>query len=86
MYQVEGGPTISMLELKFILFIDFPKTMAPGVFVSCADDIEFFESQGMMILLFALSSSRISSSLNNQQVATSLDQGSLQWRIQPQQR
>jgi len=39
-----------MLELKFILFIDFPKNMAPGVFVSCADDIEFFESQGILLV------------------------------------
>jgi hypothetical protein len=41
-----GGPACTMLEMKFLLFIDFPKKMAPGVFISCADDIEFFESQG----------------------------------------
>lgn len=35
-----------MLEMKFILFIDFPIKMHGGVFLTCADDIELFESQG----------------------------------------
>jgi hypothetical protein len=35
-----------MLEMKFILFIDFPKKMSGGVFLTCADDIELFESEG----------------------------------------
>lgn len=35
-----------MLELKFILFVDFPKKMKAGVFLTCADDIELFESEG----------------------------------------
>lgn len=43
---VEGGPGCSMLELKFVMFIDFPRNMKSGVFISCADDIELFESTG----------------------------------------
>jgi fucose-1-phosphate guanylyltransferase len=35
-----------MLEMKFMLFIDFPKKMRGGVFLTCADDIELFESEG----------------------------------------
>jgi hypothetical protein len=39
---------ISMLEMKFMLFIDFPKKMHGGVFLTCADDIELFESEGTL--------------------------------------
>lgn len=38
-----------MLELKFVMFIDFPLNMSPGIFISCADDIELFESKGKRV-------------------------------------
>jgi fucose-1-phosphate guanylyltransferase len=41
-----------MLELKFVMFIDFPRNMKSGVFISCADDIELFESTGNSFLFF----------------------------------
>jgi len=42
----QASPSITMLELKFIMFMDFPKNMKAGVFLTCADDIELFESEG----------------------------------------
>eukprot|EP01132_Coremiostelium_polycephalum_P009737 gene9737-11958_t len=38
------GVACTMLEMKLIQLIDFPKRMKPGVFLACSDDIELFES------------------------------------------
>ena len=38
-----------MLEMKFILFVEFPKKMKGGVFLTCADDIELFDSEGKFL-------------------------------------
>lgn len=35
-----------MLELKLAMYIDFPKKMKPGIFVSSADCIELYELNG----------------------------------------
>jgi fucose-1-phosphate guanylyltransferase len=35
-----GSPVYTMLEMKLAGYIDFPAKMSPGVFVTCADDIE----------------------------------------------
>lgn len=35
----------TMMEMKLILFVDFPQRMRPGVFITCADDIELFDSR-----------------------------------------
>ena len=35
-----------MLELKLAMYIEFPQRMIPGVFITCADDIELFVSEG----------------------------------------
>jgi fucose-1-phosphate guanylyltransferase len=40
------GTPYSMLELKLASYIDFPKKMIPGVFVTCADDIELMDPEG----------------------------------------
>lgn len=45
-----ASPCITMLELKFIMFVDFPKKMKGGIYLTCADDIELFESEGMQLL------------------------------------
>jgi len=42
----EGSPSITMLEMKFILFIEFPKKMTGGIFLAASDDIELLESEG----------------------------------------
>ena len=42
--QMPTGHACSMLELKFIMFVDFPALMAPGVWLTCSDDIVFFDS------------------------------------------
>eukprot|EP01114_Cavostelium_apophysatum_P019259 TRINITY_DN6156_c0_g1_i4.p1 TRINITY_DN6156_c0_g1~~TRINITY_DN6156_c0_g1_i4.p1 ORF type:complete len:1010 (+),score=265.03 TRINITY_DN6156_c0_g1_i4:32-3031(+) len=42
----KASPCITMLEMKFMMFIDFPKKMNAGVFLTCADDFQFFESEG----------------------------------------
>jgi fucose-1-phosphate guanylyltransferase len=42
----EAVSHISMLELKLIMFIDFPKKMKGGVFLTCADDIQLFDAEG----------------------------------------
>ncbi len=36
-------PHVSMFEVKLISMVDFPERMQPGVFLSCADDIQFFD-------------------------------------------
>lgn len=38
-----------MLEVKLATYIDFPARMAPGVFVTCADDIELMAGDGDLI-------------------------------------
>ena len=35
-----------MLELKLVMYIDFPQRMKPGVFVSSADCIELYVLEG----------------------------------------
>ena len=35
---------VSMLEMKLIMFVEFPSKMKPGVFLTCADDLTFFDS------------------------------------------
>ena len=40
-----------MLEMKFILFVEFPKKMKGGVFLTCADDIELFDSEGKFLFV-----------------------------------
>ncbi|MBN3276551.1 TNI3K kinase, partial [Polyodon spathula] len=37
-----GDPVYQMLELKLVMYIDFPSHMEPGVLVTCADDIELY--------------------------------------------
>lgn len=37
-----GNPLYQMLELKLIMYVDFPSHMKPGVLVTCADDIELY--------------------------------------------
>ncbi|KAM4722354.1 fucose-1-phosphate guanylyltransferase [Rhinophrynus dorsalis] len=37
-----GDPIYQMLELKLVMYIDFPKNMNPGVLVTCADDLELY--------------------------------------------
>ncbi|NXG48290.1 FPGT guanylyltransferase, partial [Psilopogon haemacephalus] len=39
-----GDPVYQMLELKLAMYIDFPRQMAPGVVVSCSDDIELYST------------------------------------------
>ncbi|XP_030061456.1 fucose-1-phosphate guanylyltransferase [Microcaecilia unicolor] len=39
-----GDPIYQMLELKLAIYIDFPSHMAPGVLITCADDIELYSS------------------------------------------
>lgn len=41
-----GKPLMQMLDLKFAMYADFPSKMRPGVFVTCADDIELLDSDG----------------------------------------
>lgn len=41
-----GDPVFTMLEMKLASYIDFPEKMAPGVFVTCADDIELLDCEG----------------------------------------
>lgn len=41
-----GDPVYTMLEMKIASYIDFPEKMAPGVFVTCADDIELLDCGG----------------------------------------
>ncbi|MGH0147829.1 UNVERIFIED_CONTAM: hypothetical protein FKN15_048049 [Acipenser sinensis] len=37
-----GDPVYQMLELKLVMYIDFPSHMEPGILVTCADDIELY--------------------------------------------
>ncbi|XP_032074384.1 fucose-1-phosphate guanylyltransferase [Thamnophis elegans] len=37
-----GDPIYQMLDLKLAMYIDFPACMNPGVLITCADDIEFY--------------------------------------------
>lgn len=37
-----GNPLYQMLELKLVMYVDFPSHMKPGVLVTCADDIELY--------------------------------------------
>jgi len=39
-----GSSVSQMLELKLLMYVEFPQRMNPGVFVTCADDIELFDS------------------------------------------
>jgi fucose-1-phosphate guanylyltransferase len=48
----DGNRCLTMLEMKLIMLIDMPRTMKPGVFITCADDIELFESHSELILCF----------------------------------
>ena len=41
-----GSPVYTMLEMKLAGYIDFPAKMSPGVFVTCADDIELLDPEG----------------------------------------
>jgi len=41
-----GDPVYTMLEMKIASYIDFPEKMSPGVFVTCADDIELLDVEG----------------------------------------
>ncbi|KYQ90867.1 fucose-1-phosphate guanylyltransferase [Tieghemostelium lacteum] len=45
----DGGRACTMLEIKLIMLIDFAKKMKPGVFLACSDDIELFESEGVIL-------------------------------------
>lgn len=40
-----GNPVYTMLEMKLASYIEFPQKMSPGVFVTCADDIELLVSE-----------------------------------------
>lgn len=42
----DASQCITMLEMKLIVLVDFPQRMTPGVFVTCSDDLELFESAG----------------------------------------
>lgn len=35
-----------MIEMKLTMYIEFPQRMVPGVFVTCADNIELFVTDG----------------------------------------
>ncbi|XP_078263990.1 fucose-1-phosphate guanylyltransferase isoform X2 [Rhinoraja longicauda] len=37
-----GCPAYQMLELKLAMYVDLPAGMAPGVLVTCADDVELY--------------------------------------------
>ncbi|XP_055487141.1 fucose-1-phosphate guanylyltransferase [Leucoraja erinacea] len=37
-----GCPAYQMLELKLAMYVDLPAGMAPGVLVTCADDVEVY--------------------------------------------
>ncbi|XP_038601013.1 fucose-1-phosphate guanylyltransferase [Tachyglossus aculeatus] len=39
-----GDPIFQMLELKLAMYIDFPAHMNPGILVTCADDIELYDT------------------------------------------
>ncbi|XP_077984861.1 fucose-1-phosphate guanylyltransferase-like [Glandiceps talaboti] len=41
-----GDPIYQMLDLKLAMYIDLPSRMNPGVFVTCADDIELYDIRG----------------------------------------
>eukprot|EP00038_Savillea_parva_P008549 m.177650 g.177650 ORF g.177650 m.177650 type:complete len:573 (+) comp14391_c0_seq1:249-1967(+) len=41
-----GDPVFTMLEMKLASYIEFPSRMKPGVFVTCADDIELIDGEG----------------------------------------
>eukprot|EP00041_Stephanoeca_diplocostata_P024401 m.617572 g.617572 ORF g.617572 m.617572 type:complete len:587 (-) comp22519_c0_seq4:163-1923(-) len=41
-----GNPVYTMLEMKLASYIEFPQKMSPGVFVTCADDIELLDCDG----------------------------------------
>eukprot|EP00039_Didymoeca_costata_P004650 m.75247 g.75247 ORF g.75247 m.75247 type:complete len:428 (+) comp12491_c0_seq2:22-1305(+) len=41
-----GDPVYTMLETKLATYIDFPSKMKPGVFLTCADDIELLDPAG----------------------------------------
>ncbi|NXF90705.1 FPGT guanylyltransferase, partial [Eubucco bourcierii] len=45
-------PVYQMLELKLAMYIDFPRQMAPGVLITCSDDIELYSTDGAEALTF----------------------------------
>ncbi|NXN10576.1 FPGT guanylyltransferase, partial [Indicator maculatus] len=47
-----GDPVYQMLELKLAMYMDFPRHMAPGVLVTCSDDIELYSTGGAEPLAF----------------------------------
>ncbi|NXR12910.1 FPGT guanylyltransferase, partial [Semnornis frantzii] len=47
-----GDPVYQMLELKLAMYIDFPRQMAPGVLVTCSDDIELYSTGEAEALAF----------------------------------
>ncbi|NWY73920.1 FPGT guanylyltransferase, partial [Erithacus rubecula] len=47
-----GCPVLQMLELKLAMYMDFPQHMAPGVLVSCSDDIELYSTAATESITF----------------------------------
>ncbi|XP_039183155.1 fucose-1-phosphate guanylyltransferase [Crotalus tigris] len=47
-----GDPIYQMLDLKLAMYIDFPACMNPGVLITCADDIEFYNIDATELLRF----------------------------------
>ncbi|NXM92017.1 FPGT guanylyltransferase, partial [Oenanthe oenanthe] len=47
-----GCPVWQMLELKLAMYMDFPQHMAPGVLVSCSDDIELYSTAATESITF----------------------------------
>uniref|UniRef100_U3JEG4 Fucose-1-phosphate guanylyltransferase n=1 Tax=Ficedula albicollis TaxID=59894 RepID=U3JEG4_FICAL len=47
-----GPPVLQMLELKLAMYLDFPRHMAPGVLVTCSDDIELYSTAATESITF----------------------------------